>query len=188
MSEKDINKQLPKFHNLNSRIQRVLSMLLDHLIMCLVVVPIGIIIFIFISRFEEYLNKTAGVLLISIPMFIYFNKDFFRGKSLGKRIVGFQIIDRKTNEPANEFQCFVRNLTIIFWPLEVLVGIISPERRIGDLLANTKVVPSEKENVKSILSDLKSIKFRTNFLAILVLAIIYFYCLSELLIFNRMDI
>ena len=184
MIQKEINKQLPKFKNSNPRIQRVLSMLLDHAIWSFTVLPIGMIIFGIIFQFEEYLNQTFGIVIISIPMFIYLNKDFFRGKSGGKRILGYQVINLKTNKPASEFQCFIRNLTIPVWPIEVLVGLINPERRIGDFIANTKVIQSEKEKINSIWFDLKNVKFKLNIIWILIVSAIYFYGIGKLLFFS----
>ena len=179
--DKLLNKNSDKFKNSNPRIQRVLSMLLDHIIMCIIIVPLGVIIFGIISQFEEYLNKPIGMILIWSPMFLYFNKDFFKAKSGAKRFLGYQIIDNKTKKPASELQCFLRNLTLIAWPVEVLVGLLNPERRIGDFLANTKVIPSEKEKLKSIWSDMKNTKLKTNFIGILIIGGLYFYGLSYLM-------
>lgn len=157
-------------------------MFLDHCLMCLLIVPLGILIFGLGALMKDNLNNGIGMVLVFLPFFVYLNKDFFNAKSPAKRILGFQVIDRKTNNPANEFQCFVRNLTIcVAWPLEVIVGLINPERRIGDFLANTKVITSEKQKFKSIWTDLKNTKLKTNFIGILIIGGIYFYGLSLLL-------
>jgi len=171
-----------KVVNSNPRINRILSMFLDHCIMCLLIVPLGFLIFGLGALMKDNLNNGIGIVLVFIPFFVYLNKDFFNAKSPAKRILGFQVIDRKTNNPANELQCFVRNLTIcVAWPLEVIVGLINPERRIGDFLANTKVITSEKEKFKSIWTDLKNTKLKMNFIGILIIGGIYFYGLSLLL-------
>ena len=119
-------------------------------------------------------------------VFVYLNKDFFKGKSPAKRILGYRVINRKTEKPATELQCFVRNLTIcVVWPLEVVIGFINPERRIGDFIANTKIVESEKEKLKSIWTDLKSTTLKINYIGILIICGIYLYGLS--LIFPNMN-
>lgn len=170
-----------KFANSHPRINRVLSMLLDHCIMCLYIVPLLFIIIGLVSLMEDKLNYEIKTVLIFLPFFLYLNKDFFNAKSPAKRILGFQVIDKKTNNPANEFQCFVRNLTIcIAWPLEVIVGLINPERRIGDFLANTKVIASEKQKLNSICTELKNTQLKINFIGILIIGGIYFYGLSLL--------
>ena len=174
--------EISKISNGNPRIIRVLSMLLDHFMMCLIVVPLMVLIFGLGTLMKYNLNSGIEITLVFIPFFIYLNKDFFRAKSPSKRILGFQVIDLKTNKPANELQCFLRNLTIcVAWPLEVIVGLINPERRIGDFIANTKVIVSEKEKLKSIWKDLKNTKLKTNFIGILIIGGIYFYGLSLLL-------
>tara|TARA_R110002051_G_C8699977_1_gene494252 strand:- start:989 stop:1567 length:579 start_codon:yes stop_codon:yes gene_type:complete len=161
------------------RIHRIFSMFLDHCIMCFIIIPLGFLIFGFAMLLENYLNKEIAIVLIFIPFFVYINKDFLNGKSPAKRILGFQVIDLKTNNPANELQCFIRNLTIFFaWPLEVIIGLINPKRRIGDFLANTKVITAEKEKFKSIWTDLKNTKLKINFIGILIISGIYFYGIS----------
>jgi len=174
-----LHKEVNKLSKINPRFYRILSMLLDHILMCLIVVPMMILAFALVITFEDKLNKEFGIALIFFPFFIYLNKDFFNGKSPAKRILGYQVIDIRTNNPANELQCFVRNLTIcIAWPVEVIVSLINPKRRIGDLLANTKVVLAEKEKLKSIWTDLKNKKLKINYLVILIIGGVYFYVLS----------
>ncbi|WP_440120347.1 RDD family protein [Tenacibaculum sp. Ill] len=176
-----IYKEISRISNINPRFHRVSSMLLDHFIMCLLTIPLGIIVSVIVFKFELTHTKSIGMILFSIPMFIYMNKDFLKAKSPAKRIMGYQIIDIKTSKPASEFQCFIRNLTIIGWPLEVIVGLINPQRRLGDFLANTKVITSDKEKLKSTWNDLKNIKVKVNFIGILIFGGLFFYGLSKLL-------
>ncbi|WP_299001032.1 RDD family protein [uncultured Tenacibaculum sp.] len=174
-------EEIGKIPHSNPRVRRILSMLLDHLIICLSIVPLVIIISEVVSQFEQGFYKLIGNGLFFILLFIYMNKDLLRGKSPAKRIMGYQIIDIKTNKPASEFQCFVRNLTIIGWPIEVIAGLINPQRRLGDFLANTKVITSDKEKLKSMWNDLKNIKVKINFIGILILGGLFFYGLSKLM-------
>ncbi len=173
-----LHKEVNKLAGISPRFHRISSMLLDHFIMCFLIVPLGILIFIVVAQFEQNLSKLSGIGLFSIPMFIYINKDLLRGKSPAKRIMGYQIVDIKTNQPASEFQCFIRNLTLIGWPIEVIVGLINPQRRIGDFLANTKVIISDKEKLKSIWHDLKKVELKANFIGILIVGGLYFYGLT----------
>ena len=64
---------------------------------------------------------------------------------------------------------------MVAWPLEVIIGFINPQRRIGDYLAKTLVVPAEKQDVKLILTDIKSTKLKLNYITIVLIAIVYFY-------------
>jgi uncharacterized RDD family membrane protein YckC len=174
-----LHKEVNRLAGINPRFHRISSMLLDHIIMTIVIVPPMILLMILATiGILKIGNGTFSVVFFFL-MFIYINKDFFNAKSPAKRILGYQVIDRKTEKPASELQCFVRNLTIaVAWPLEVIIGLINPERRIGDFLANTKVVVSEKEKLKTIWTDLKSKTLKLNLIGILIIGVIYFYGLS----------
>ncbi len=174
-----LHKEVTKLSNINSRFHRISSMLLDHIIMTIVIVPPMILMMILLANDILQFDHRILSATFFLMMFIYVNKDFFNAKSPAKRILGYQIINRNTGDPATELQCFIRNLTIaVAWPLEVIVGYINPKRRIGDFIANTKVVKAEKEKLKSILIDLKNVKFKLSLLLILILGTIYFYGLS----------
>lgn len=145
-----------------SRIYRLLSMLLDHFILsALLIPPILLVQFVFFKGEFKY-----GSFFFYLIMFIYYNKDTFKGKSPAKRILGYQVVDYKTHFPATQWQCALRNITVILWPLEVLVSLFSPKRRIGDILACTKVIKTEKEPVKGILDDIKQFKLTRDFITV----------------------
>ncbi len=76
-----------------------------------------------------------------IGLALYLCKDSINGRSIAKRIFKIQVVNDKTGEAASPIKCFVRNLFCALWPLEVIVTIASPDRRIGDMVAGTKVVP-----------------------------------------------
>ena len=172
-------KEVNRLSKMNPRFHRISSMLLDHIIMTIVIVPPLILIMLLITSSIIEIDNHFLNGFFFFMIFIYINKDFLNAKSPAKRILGYQVINRKTEKTATELQCFIRNLTLaIAWPLEVIVGFINPQRRIGDYIANTKVVTSEKEKLKSILTDLKNKKLKLNFLVILIIGVIYFYGLS----------
>ena len=138
---------------------RLASMLLDHFIM-----TFGIIIFAFMligigyliignpkdSEFPDWF-AIIPVLLVFMIFSIYFNKDAIKGKSPAKRILGLVIVDNKTGEIANPIKAVIRNVTLVLWPIEVIFSIFSPERRIGDYIAGTKVISDDK----TLYSELK---------------------------------
>lgn len=188
MTDPEINyrgffhREIARISKISPRFHRISSMLLDHIIMCLITIPTAVL-FVIISTFMGFeLNDGlifyTWVLLISI----YINKDFFNAKSPAKRIMGYQVVSRKTGIPATELQCFVRNFTIfVAWPLEVIIAYINPKRRIGDFLANTEVVTSKKEKLNSIWAEFKKAKLKTNFVGIIIIGGIYFYALSYII-------
>jgi len=174
-----LHKQVNKLAGINPRFHRISSMLLDHMIMTVVIVPPMIVLTILATNGILEIGNGTSSLVFFFMMFVYINKDFFNAKSPAKRILGYQVINRKTEKPASELQCFVRNLTIaVAWPIEAIVGLINPERRIGDFLANTKVVVSEKEKLRTIWTDFKSKTLKLNLIGILIIGVLYFYRLS----------
>jgi len=130
---------------------RLASMILDHFIM-----TFGMVIVVFVFAGIGYLivgNPSDSELpewLVIIPIFlvlmifsIYFNKDAIKGKSPAKRILGLVIVNNKTGEIASPIKSVIRNITFVFWPIEVVFSLFSPERRIGDYIAGTKVISDD---------------------------------------------
>ena len=178
-----LHKQVNQLANINPRFHRISSMLLDHIYMTIVTVPpLGLLMILMVSGILKFNDQILRIGFLSV-LFIYLNKDFLKAKSPAKRTLGYQVINRKNGERASELQCFIRNLTIgVIWPLEVIVGLINPERRIGDFLANTKVIKSDKEKLKTIWVDFKNMRLKPNYLFIIIIGIIYFYGFNKIII------
>ena len=102
---------------------------------------------------EKYIGFQDTQLFYYLGTFVfalYLNKDAVGGRSLAKRFMKLQIVDTKTEMPASAFACFIRNLTIIIWPIEVLISLFNQDRRIGDFIAGTKLIhfDAEKHHAK----------------------------------------
>lgn len=94
---------------------------------------------------------TAGnwyVYVLNIGFAIYFCKDCIGGQSPAKRIFKFQVVDNKTEEIAKPFRCLIRNIFILLWPIEAIILLINPVRRLGDMVAGTKVIIADPEPFK----------------------------------------
>ena len=128
---------------------RLTTMILDHFIM-----TFGAMIFAIpgmISGFSKAFNISheqtdpdlfgdmSYVMLIGFA--VYFCKDSINGRSPAKRILKLQVVDNSTGTVASPIKCFIRNIFCVLWPIEVIVALINPNRRIGDFVAGTKVVP-----------------------------------------------
>lgn len=151
--------------------RRLYSMLLDHMIMTFVFMVPWIVFFTIYQSSPSDIGF-KGKLMVSGFLLLYVNKDSIHGQSIAKRIVGFRVIDSKTGRPATSLQCLIRNTFIpILWPIEVLVTILNPNRRIGDRFTNTQVEKTDKKRASSILSDLRNVKFnfRTTLINVVVL-------------------
>lgn len=96
-------------------------------------------------------NLILGIIII-YP--ITMNKDFLNGKSIGKRIFGIQV-QNLTDQKASEWKSSLRNFLPII-PIDFLFTFLNPERRIGDLISQTKIGIERQYNLKTINSELKN--------------------------------
>ncbi len=125
---------------------RIGAMLLDHVVMTFAIM--FLVLPFTIGGFDGITDESTSTppfssdLIFYVMIFgmsLYFNKDMIQGKSVAKRALKLEVVDIKTGEVASSLKCLVRNLTIAVWPIEVIAVLISPSRRIGDLIAGTKV-------------------------------------------------
>ena len=138
---------------------RLISAFFDFFLLCLAFIIVGIILEalgLVHPGSDSIVDKTVSFLLF----IIFINKDFFRSKSIGKRIFGLTIVNKSDSKPATNVQCLIRNLTILIWPIEVITLLFSSNERIGDLIAGTKVVISDKEPWTAIFDDIKKALMR----------------------------
>ena len=128
---------------------RLVSMLLDHTIMTFIifffVAPVIVTRIMSLPHTKVPLpNALIQFSLYDIFAFsLYFNKDIFLGQSIAKRVLGFQVFNNKTGQPAGPLRCLVRNFTILLWPIEVIAALVNIERRIGDYIAGTRLGVSD---------------------------------------------
>ena len=67
-------------------------------------------------------------------------KDSFRGQGIGKRLLGIRVVNQD-GKPASAFQCFIRNISLMIWPIEGLfMTLNSNKKRMGDYFAQTQVI------------------------------------------------
>lgn len=125
-----------------SRKVRLLSMLGDHVILCLVCIPVLLLL------------PTGGKSEFYALLVPYLNKDFLQGRSPAKRLLGLQLHEA-TGMPANELRAFLRNVTFLLWPVEGLLLALGSQKRLGDYLAGTQVeVSTTATNTRSWYQDL----------------------------------
>ncbi len=132
---------------------RIASMMVDQIVMTFVIMLFFLPNMIqgFASAFEinhEQSNPTlfgGSMYFLILGFALYLCKDSFNGRSVAKRVLKLQIVDNKTGEVATPIKCFIRNIPIIVWPIEVIAALINPSRRIGDYMSGTRVVPFRKE-------------------------------------------
>ena len=142
---------------------RTKSMITDLWYSMLVAAPSIILGYILYGLVTWQLNIQFGttyLIFVSIIwvflMFIILNKDFVNCRSAGKRTYGFKVVNYKTKEPATGLQCMLRNTTAYIWPIEALLILMNPKRRLGDFVAGTEVIVEEPTEIKQLWSELNS--------------------------------
>jgi uncharacterized RDD family membrane protein YckC len=128
---------------------RLGAMLLDHVFMTMIAMVFFIpgMISGFANAFKVTHEQTSPNFMggplgyISMLGFaIYFCKDCINGRSIAKRILKLQVVDNSTGQVASPLKCFIRNIFIIIWPIEGIIALVNPSRRLGDRVAGTKLV------------------------------------------------
>lgn len=130
---------------------RIGSMLLDHIAMGFVAMgPFAAFIFTRVRSFSDVTHAQSGgpeqmwlggtAFIFIIGSAVYLCKDSIQGRSVAKRATKLQVVENASGKVASPLRCFVRNLTFFLFPLEVIVALVNPSRRIGDFIAGTRVV------------------------------------------------
>ncbi|WP_462250994.1 RDD family protein [Ekhidna sp.] len=143
---------------------RLGSMLIDHFVMTFIAMIFFIpgMISTFATAFQVNHEQTSpdifgGLSYVGLLGFaLYLCKDSINGRSIAKRILKIQVVNNQTGEVASPLKCFVRNLFCALWPIEVIVTLANPSRRIGDMVAGTKVVPFNPDSEQP-KSDFKQV-------------------------------
>ncbi|WP_133272376.1 RDD family protein [Hymenobacter radiodurans] len=140
---------------------RLGSMLIDHFFMIFICMAFSLPLMIkqFSEAFtishepQKFGDFTGPLFQLSLLGFaLYFCKDCINGRSIAKRILKLQVVNNKTLKVASPLRCFLRDIFIIIWPIEVVVALINPSRRIGDLIAGTKVIAYDSVSVQKELN------------------------------------
>jgi hypothetical protein len=128
---------------------RLGAMILDHFVMTMLMMVFFIpgMISSFSHAFKTTHEQTSfdpfggnWIFFSLLGFVVYFCKDNINGRSFAKRALEFQVVNNATGQVASPLRCFIRNIFCIIWPIEVLVAMISPSRRLGDRVAGTKLV------------------------------------------------
>ena len=140
---------------------RLGAMILDHFIMTMIMMVFFIpgMVVSFSNAFKTGHEQTVfdpfggdWIYLGFLGFAVYFCKDIINGRSIAKRILKLQLVNNSTGQVASPIRCFARNVFCIIWPIEVIVSMITPSRRIGDRVAGTKLVVYDQSYEKPILN------------------------------------
>ncbi|WP_165021087.1 RDD family protein [Dysgonomonas sp. ZJ279] len=151
-------------------LQRFKSIFFDLILLIIISVPLVVTILFF--RFDD--NLLYQTFILSVLYTCLLSKDLIGGQSIGKRICKLQIVN-VDNSSASSLKLILRNVLFLIWPIEFIIILINPERRFGDLLFNTKVIPCKKN------SGVKQKNIYYTFLVVLIIVFILFYFVIKVL-------
>ncbi|RKS42522.1 putative RDD family membrane protein YckC [Gillisia mitskevichiae] len=143
--------------NLASRKRRLVALIIDYYVITFLLVSIIFLLLgpNFIEREDDFPFLLA---IISIPLglILYFGKDSVNGISFGKWIMGIVVRKESSSvESPSLINLFVRNITLLIWPLEFIVIVFNKNKqRHGDKIAKTIVYknPNKTKKIPRILS------------------------------------
>lgn len=129
--------------------KRILAFLVDLMILTFVAGVAIILIFKFIPFPESALNAVVNIWYYT-TLVVFLIRDSI-GVGFGKKIFKLKVMidekakpdyrsDAESKGIASWRRNFLRNLPLLFWPLEVIMLLANDSRRLGDMLAHTKVV------------------------------------------------
>lgn len=98
------------------------------------------------AEFVGVLSPGAvGILAIGAAAAYYLFSDAMpNGQSVGKKLLGMQVVDEYTHLNCNLFQSFMRNITTPFLNiLDWIFIFFGSRKRLGDMLASTVVIRSK---------------------------------------------
>jgi len=93
---------------------------------------------------DKVLPSESSVPLIAMWLIIIgytlIADGMFKGQSIGKKILGLYVVDKKTNVPCTYMQSVMRNITYLLGIFDWIFIVGSDRRRLGDRIAGTKVM------------------------------------------------
>ena len=137
-------KDLPKA----TAVERIIACAIDFLIISLIVLSIELFVFIIPqlkrgkSYFEIMMNSSIWLffcMIIFLALILF--RDCLGQRSIGKRIMKLYIGNlSEPVKPVGFMKRILRNLTLIFFPLEIILLVASQDKeRLGDKLTYTTV-------------------------------------------------
>jgi uncharacterized RDD family membrane protein YckC len=155
-------------------IKRILASLIDHLVFGSISATIalpGLIYSLLTSSFGLQFQY-GSLYLNTLAMAVYIGKDVIMPHSIGKRVMKLVLTSARDQNSLRSYQLLLRNVTFIIWPVEILIELIKPESRIGDLIARTKVSENNDINYVHLIS-------KTGRISVFLLALVCSYLIQS---------
>jgi uncharacterized RDD family membrane protein YckC len=159
--------------------KRIKSIILEMLYTLSIFFPFVVILmiptYIFINTNQTNFVWTdlLSIIPFSLIMVALVNKDIFSGQSVVHRLLGFQVVDYKTNKKASKVKYMLRNITAPLWPIEAIFLLTNPKRRLVDFIAGTNIFEIEPTDPKLILFEIENARFDKDAKLTLIISVIW---------------
>jgi len=124
-------------------------------------------IFLFDEKIEYIYRYNIRMAIVST---LFFCKDIIGGQSIGKRIFKLKVVNTARKD-LNSVNLIVRNLFVFIAPIEFLI-LIYNDRRIGDIVTNSEVIPVKKADKISVFHVFQGLLYLT-LVFVIYLSIVY---------------
>lgn len=129
------------------RIKRLMAFCIDLVVAALLAILLNGILL-------SFNVKVITPMIAIVAWFILICKDCFGGVSIGRRIIGIQVISADTRKIANPVKCVLRNVFYFLTFVECIAMYYnSDSRRLGDYISHTEVAPYDNTLQKPNLSQ-----------------------------------
>ncbi|MEO8517472.1 MAG: RDD family protein [Flavobacterium sp.] len=160
--------------------KRIKSTALEGSYTASIFIPFGIILMVpftilLVCLGDAFMINFSWLILVPVNLIMaaLINKDIFGGQSVVHRILGYQVVDVKTNKPASKLKCMLRNVTAPLWIIEGVFLLVNPKRRLGDFIAGTSLIEVEASDPELILTEIKNAKFDKETKVALLVSVIW---------------
>jgi uncharacterized RDD family membrane protein YckC len=145
--------------------KRLLAIAIDFIVIMLISQ-----LFIFMSIFEQ---NYLIIISFSFMFSLLLCRDNLNGQSLGKRLMKIQVVDNDSLQTTTSFKYILRNIFLCIWPVELLIVLITGDRRLGDYIAKTKII---------LNTEVQSLKFKLKDLAIFLICFMIIFAFTVLVL------
>ena len=90
--------------------------------------------------FKPYLFPPTPIIVLFAIGYALLMDGLGKGQSLGKKMVGIQVVDRDTRRPTGKGRSLLRRLTLLLGVFDLVFLAGKNSQRLGDKLANTIVI------------------------------------------------
>jgi uncharacterized RDD family membrane protein YckC len=146
---------------------RLIALVIDFFILSIIELLIVILLLININKNFLFIYGMATAMVYSL----FFCKDIIKGQSIGKKIIGLQVVNKK-RLPATLGNLILRNFIALLQPIDALYMLNNNGKRLGDIISKTRVISTSTNKIDYRQSSIKIFIF---FVSVCLVTFSFFY-------------